>query len=321
MGRKVVDMKVRLFCLLVAAMVGFVRADASQFDGVAAYVNDKVITIDTVMKEVHLSFNLASLPPQEAFNKIRELFPVVRDLAIERILILKAYEDSGMTLPNEVINRRMQEIIARDFGGDEALLKAMLRERQMTYADWAKLVRENTIVAAMRQFQVTQKVVVSPRKVKEFYAEHMEEYGELKGVHLRTIMLAPNQGPELAQEILAALRKGEDFAALAKQHSQDAKASVGGDWGVIQPEAEFNGDVVEFIKQMPVGLCPEPFMMKGYAFIIEKVAEQRTRPPKLTDIWADVEARVRMELGMKRYKAWIEELRKNAYIKINEIPL
>ncbi len=319
--KKGFTMKKWMTCLLMALAVGFARAEVSQFDGVAAYVDDKVVTIDTVMKELHLSFNLAALPPQEAYGKVRELFPVVRDLAIERILILKAYDESGMTLPNEIINRRMQEIVARDFGGDEALLKAMLRERQMTYAEWMKLMRENTIVAAMRQFQVTQKVVVSPRKVKAYYAEHRDSFGELQGVHLRTIMLSPDQGAAVMEEVLAELAGGEDFGVLAKQYSQDAKAAEGGDWGFIQPEKEFNADVVEMISQLKVGERSEPLNVMGYLLLLEKVAERRTPPPPLSEIWSTVEARVREELGMARYEAWINELRENAYIKIVDVEL
>ncbi len=314
-------MKRFVFSLMLAMGVGLARAEVSQFDGVAAYVNDKVVTIDTVMKELHMTFNFAQLSQQDAYEKVRELFPVVRDMAIERILILQAYEESGMVLPNDVINRRMQEIIARDFGGDEALLKSMLRERQMTYAEWAKLIRENTIVAAMRQFQVSQKVVVSPKVVRAYYAEHRESYGKLEGVHVRTIMLAPEQGEAKAEEILAALEAGESWATLAKEYSRDAKAAEGGDWGFIQPADEFVADVVAQIDALKVGERSKPFSMMGYTLLIEKVAEKRSAIPELQEIWQQVESDVRNELGVKRYAAWVEELRRNAYIKLNEVQL
>ncbi len=314
-------MKIRLFCLVMAAMVGMVRADASQFDGVAAYVNNKVITIDTVMKELHMSFNFASLSQQEAYAKVRELFPVVRDLAIERVLILKAYEDSGMTLPSDVINRRMQDIIARDFGGDEALLKSMLRERQMTYEEWAKLIRENTIVAAMRQFQVTQKVIVSPKMVKDYYAAHKQSYGKLEGVHIRTLLLSPEQGTSVAEEVLAAFAKGESWESLAKTYSQDAKAAEGGNWGFIIPANEFNAEIADKVTALKVGERLGPINMMGYLLFVEKLDERRTDPPPLAEIWSEVEAQVRNELGMKRYEAWVNDLRSNAYIKVNELAL
>ena len=108
--------------LMLLAYAGL-HAEPTFYDGVAAYVNDKVITVDTVMQELHNGFDLSSIPPAEQANRIRELFPVVRDMLVNRTLILEAYEASGAELPNEVVNERVRAIIADQFGGDEAKLK------------------------------------------------------------------------------------------------------------------------------------------------------------------------------------------------------
>ena len=108
-----------LAILAVLAAVAVARAELSFYDGVAAYVDDKVVTVETVLLQMRMNFDLSKVPPAELPTRIRELFPVVRDMIVDRMLILKAYEESGAQLPNEAVNARVKEIIAESFEGSE----------------------------------------------------------------------------------------------------------------------------------------------------------------------------------------------------------
>ncbi len=313
-------MKRGLFaCLLLMPMV--LLAEPSPYDGVAAYVNDKVVTLDTVMKELHASFDLSQLAPQARADKVRELFPVVRDLIIERMLVLKAYEDSGAQLPSEAVTARVQSIIAEQFNGDEAKLTETLRRARMTKPEWVRQVREKMIVSAMTRLQVNQKTVVSPRRVKEYFAENMERFAEAGGTRVGVIYLSPAQGAEVAAAVEADLQAGKPFAEVAKQYSSDSKAAEGGDWGFVKPEDSFAPMVVEALKKLKVGETSPLLSQGGHRFIVQKIAERRGRMPTLAEAWPRAEAAVRMELGMERHRKWLESLRKEAYIKLVDVPL
>ncbi len=307
------------FLLLLPALV--LRAAPSPYDGVAAYVNDKVVTVDTVMKELHSGFDLSRVPAERRADKVRELFPVVRDLIVDRMLILKAYEDSGAQLPNEAVTERVQAIVADDFGGDEAKLTEMLRRSRMTKPEWVRQVRENMIVAAMRQLQVGRKTAVSPRRVKEYFAEHMDDFAEEGGVRVRLILIPPAQGAAAAEAALAELNKGVPFEEVAKRHSSDAKAKEGGDWGFVNPEATFAPAVVEALRGLKVGEHSGILEQAGYRSIVQKAAVRKGKRPTLAEAWPAAEAAVRAQLGQERYKAWLEGLRKAAYIKHVDVPL
>ncbi len=310
-----------LASLAVVGLSVAVWAQASHYDGVAAYVNNKVITVDTVMKELHLGFNFSQMHPMEARAKIRELFPVVRDMAIDRMLILKAYEDSGAQLPNEIVNERIQMIIAEDFDGDEAKLKEELRRNRMTYAEWVKQTRENMVVTAMRQLQVNKKIVVSPQKVKTYYAEHMDEFTEDGGVRVRTMLFTPDQGAAAAEAAMAELKAGKPFEEVAKAVSSDLKAAEGGDWGYVKPEEVFAPQMVEVINGLKVGEISDILENSGYRSIVQKVDVRKGRRATLQEAWKDAENAVRQELGQERYNQWVESLRKNAFIKVTEVQL
>lgn len=297
------------------------QAAPSPYDGVAAYVNDKVVTVDTVMKELHSGFDLSQVPMAQRADKVRELFPVVRDLIVDRMLILKAYEDSGAQLPNEAVTERIQAIVADEFGGDEARLTEMLRRNRMTKPEWIRHIRENMIVSAMRQLQVGKKTVVSPRRVKEYFAEHMDEFAEEGGVRVRVILIPPAQGAAAAEAALAELKKGVPFEEVAKKYSSDAKAKDGGDWGFVVPEATFAPAVAEALRGLKVGEHSGILEQRGYRSIVQKAEVRKGRRPTLAEAWPAAEAAVRAQLGQERYKVWLEGLRKAAYIKHVDVPL
>ena len=309
------------FVLLGVLCSGMLRAEAAVYDGPAAFVNDKVVTIDTVMKELHASFDLAQLPPARRAEKVREMFPAVRELLIDRMLILKAYEDSGARLPEHVVTERIQAILADEFGGDEAKLVETLRRGRMTKAEWMRHVRENIIVAAMRQLQVGKKVSVSPQKVKTYFAEHMDEFAVEGGVRVRTILLTPAQGDAAAEEALAALEKGEAFEAVARRLSSDSQAAQGGDWGFVKPEETFAPAVVAALAALKPGERSGVIEQGGWRTIVQKVEVRAGRMMTLAEAWPEVEAIVRAQEGQARYEAWLRELRRAAWIRVVEVAL
>lgn len=306
--------------LLMAAGV-FARAEVTLYDGVAAYVNDKVITVETVMMQMRMNFDLARVPAQDRAAKIRELFPVMRDMLVDRLLILKAYEDSGAQLPNEAVNGRVKDIVAESFEGNEAKLRVMLRARRMTYEEWVKQVREDMIVQAMRQLQIGKKVSVSPKVVKTYFAEHMDDFAEEGGVRVRTIMIVPEKGEAAAKAALEELAAGAEFGEVARKYSGDEQAANGGDWGFVQPQEVFSPQMVEALAELKEGAYREVSLGGGYRVILQKAEVRRGRRPTLAEAWPRVERVVKDKLGRERYEAWLEELRKHAYIYLPEIEL
>lgn len=314
-------MKLRLVLLAWLCATCVAWAQATKYDGVAAYVNNKVVTIDTVLKQLHSHFDFAAVPDHEVPVRMREYFPVVRDLIIDRMLILQEYEDSGSNLPSAYFNARIEEILSADYGGDEAKLKEALRRANMTYDEWVKQVREDVIVQAMRQLQVGKKIMVSPRRVKEYFAEHMDDFAKETGTRVRTILITPDQGEAVANEVMAALKAGGDFAELAKKYSSDSQAAEGGDWGYVNPKEAFAPMIAEALNGLKNGAYSDILESAGYRFIVQKVDVRRGERPQLKDVWSEVESAVRAQLGQERYKDWIEGLRKKAYIRTVESPI
>ncbi|MCJ7814650.1 MAG: peptidylprolyl isomerase, partial [Xanthomonadales bacterium] len=97
--------------------------------------------------------------------------------------------------------------------------------------------------------------------VKEYHARHiMVEIDEL---------MTPRLAMDAITEIKQKLNDGDDFAALAKQYSDDpSSANLGGDMGWFPPEA-YGDRVYQTLIAMQAGQVSEPFQTEGGWHVIE----------------------------------------------------
>jgi peptidyl-prolyl cis-trans isomerase D len=149
---------------------------------------------------------------------------------------------------------------------------------------------------------------VSEQEIADYYAEHRDDrFQEPEQIHSRQILIrvAPTADDDAraaarkkAEELLAKLKAGEDMAALAKKHSQDAiSASKGGDLGFLargRMPAEF--DEAAFALQ-PGELSDVVSSASGFHLI--RVEERREAGPKPIEAVRDEIAEVlRRERGL-----------------------
>lgn len=117
------------------------------------------------------------------------------------------------------------------------------------------------------------RVEVHTGDIEEYYDLHVDSFSHPEEVRLRHILLKLDPGAEqevveekrrVLQNLLERVRKGEDFAALARAHSEDATAIRGGDLGYVKrgelaPEVEAtafalkSGEVSDIVSS-PFGL-------------------------------------------------------------------
>jgi peptidyl-prolyl cis-trans isomerase C len=128
------------------------------------------------------------------------------------------------------------------FPSEQAFLAA-LAERQMTLDKLRLDIRQQMQAMKLVEAEIGPTVEVTDVEVTDFYTKNPEKFQEPESVHASHILIrTPDATDEAqkkkaraeAQSVLAELKKGGDFAALAKEHSQDASSAArGGDLGLI----------------------------------------------------------------------------------------
>lgn len=120
-------------------------------------------------------------------------------------------------------------------------------------------------------------------QVKAYYDGHPDEFLEVRARHILIAdsdtpggasKLTPAQAEAKIQDIAARLKKGEDFATLAKENSDDpGSKNKGGELGFVS----YGQTVPEFQKQLwtlPVGQTSAPFQSR-YGYHIVQAEEHR----------------------------------------------
>jgi len=122
--------------------------------------------------------------------------------------------------------------------------------------------------------QAEGKAAVTDQAMKKVYDEAVTQMGSEQEVRARHI-LVPTEAE--AKAILAEIKKGTDFAELAKQKSKDPGAAAeGGDLGYFAKE-QMVPEFAEVAYKMDKGQLSEPVKTQ-FGWHIIKVEDKRTKP-------------------------------------------
>jgi peptidyl-prolyl cis-trans isomerase C len=156
------------------------------------------------------------------------------------------------------------------------------------------------------------KAAVTPEALKKVYDEASKQMGGEQEVRARHI-LVPTE--DEAKAILVEIKKGTDFAELAKQKSKDPGAAAeGGDLGYFSKD-QMVPEFAEAAFKMDKGQVSDPIKTQ-FGWHIIKVEDKRTKPvPEFDKVKDQIEAYVQRKaqaeyIGKLRETAKVERLDK-----------
>jgi parvulin-like peptidyl-prolyl isomerase len=127
------------------------------------------------------------------------------------------------------------------------------------------LIRRNAKAVAVRE--AVSGFGLSETDVKKYFESHPAEFGKVCVSHVLV------KSKEEADAVVARLRGGEDFAAVAKDKSQDpGSAQEGGDLGCVAANL-FVPEFEEAAKTLPVGQVSDPVQTQ-FGFHVLKVRDR-----------------------------------------------
>ena len=220
-------------------------------DGIAAVVNDKVITYVQINQQVAETEKLLrqNLQGEELFERVKEAKLNVLKALIDRELIIQDFKTQGGFIPDTYTNERINDIIRDEYGGDRVAFIKTLYERGVTMQKYKDEIQDNAIVGYMRNKNVVQTVLVSPYQIEQYYQQNLRLFQQDEQIKVSTIVLRKSLFPsqktvdgkqvtydpqeEIAKEILYKLDTGADFADLAKSYSEAGNKDDGGELGWV----------------------------------------------------------------------------------------
>jgi peptidyl-prolyl cis-trans isomerase SurA len=299
-------------------------------DGIAAIVNNDVVTISQVrdligarersLREIYSGAELE--------NKLKEMrLSAIKDL-IDRQLILQEFkkmQEKGATIPDYIVDDRIQAIIRQEFGGDRSAFVRTLQAQGYTLTQFKAIEREKIVIQAMRQQKVDNNFVISPTQIQAYYEKNKQAYATPEQVKLRMIVIregssgdVPDIGSkrELAEEIREKVAQGAEFDRMAEMYSEDETTQqIGGDWGWIERNT-LNEKLTDVAFSLRPGEVSPVIGIDNTYYIIMVEAKRNATVKPIGDVRDEIEKNLIQQERTKAQERWLDTLRQKAYIKI-----
>jgi peptidyl-prolyl cis-trans isomerase SurA len=306
------------------------RLDLRFADGIAAIVEDKIITVEDIRREIGPlipALQKEARNEKEFNEKLEALQDDVIQTLIDRVLIVKEFnkpkdndESNRRQVPASVIDNYMAEQQITQFDGDRSKFLAYLRSQGMTLREYRKKVEEDIIYDYMRQQQRRSQSVVSPVKVETYYKENKDRFYQEDAALLRVVQFTRTNNETDAQlrakadDVLAKFRTGESFAELARQFSQDTRRNKGGDWGWIK-RSDMRKEFTDILFALKKGEVSQPILVPEGCFLLYVEDRKFAGIQPLEDVRGEIERILAQQMTRQSQERWLERLRRNGYVK------
>src|SRR5260370_32595127 len=195
-----------------------------------------------------------------------------------------------------------------------------LEAQGMTYEKFREQIRDQIIVEALRQKNISSEIIISPHKVETYYEAHRDEYKVEDEVKLRMIVLnktVETDAPparQVAEEILRKLGEGASFEDMAKVYSQGSQRKEGGEWGWTEKSA-LRKELAEVAFTLKSGERSGVIETPEACFLM-LVEDQRTAHNKpLSEVRDQIENHLLLDERNRLEKQWIERLKKKTFFR------
>jgi peptidyl-prolyl cis-trans isomerase SurA len=306
-------------------------------DGIAAVVNDKVITFEQIKAHVAETERLYSQTYQgdELQEKMKEARLDVLKALIDRELIIQDFKKSGGAIPDTFVNERVNDEIRERYGGDRIVFIKTLYEQGETMAKFRDDIADNAIVQYMRTRNVAQTVLVSPYQIEQYYQQNLRLFQQDEQIKISTIVLRKSQFPstkmvngkevtydpqeDIAKEILYKLDTGSDFADLAKADSEASNKDDGGALGWVTEKGKLaiRADLWPYISKLQPGQHTDVISTAdGYYYIVQVEDRTKASITPIDDVRKQIEDTIINQQSQEHQQDWYDSLRAKAYIKM-----
>jgi len=266
--------------------------EAQELDAIAAVVNDDVVLESEVTREINLV--IPQLRQQGTAVPAPEQ---LRKQVVERLILKKLQQQRAKQLGIEVDEATLLETVSNiaarnNLSVDE--LKATLEAGGIRFQDFWEDTRMQILLSRLQTQDVTRNIQVTDQEVDRFLAKNASQLIPREQVRLQHILVALPDNPTPAQVaqaekkakgLLAKIRGGADFGAVAAASSDGRTALQGGDLGWFEMAA-VPTLVTDLARTMAKGEITEPLRSPSGFNIIKLTDIKGAGPQSVTQTHA-----------------------------------
>ena len=298
-----------------------VKPVAAELPDVVARVNGEAINradLEEAVSEVETRAG----QPMPADQRDRVLRAVLDQLIGYRLLVQETAARKT-AVPDAEVEARIGQI--RSQFPSEEVFQQQLQQRKMTLEQLRTDTRASLQITALLQAELDAKTAVTPEQVNDFYVKNPAAFQQGERVKASHILVRVQANADAAERekarakaagLLADVKAGKDFAALAKQYSDDpGSGAQGGDLGFFQ-----RGQMVPPFEQAAFALSvgqTSDLVTSDFGFHIIRVTDKQPgRTQTLEEVRPDIEQYLVGQNREQQTRLFVEALKAKGKVEI-----
>ena len=252
-----------------------------------------------------------------------EIYRGLLDQLVSIHLLRQEVTAQKVAIPDADLEKRMAEVMQQFPSKD--VFAEMLKNQDTTLEKFRTEQRQDLAINKMLGDALKDKVAATPAQIDEFYKQNPDRFKQGERVRASHILIAVPQGADAvtktqartkAEGLLKKVKAGGDFAALAKENSQDPGSAIqGGDLGYFQP-----GQMVPEFNEVAFKLAPgtvSDLVETQFGFHIIKVVEKQTaRTVPLDEVRPQLTQFLENQNRQRETQAFVAGLRAKGKVEI-----
>ena len=271
--------------LLLAGLVPVAMAQGRSVvrsgDYIHAVVNQELVTVGEIEQRMARARDIATrsgqrLPPES------DLRQQVIDALIEERVIVTYARESGLKVDDPEVDRAVQNVAAQNQLTLEQF-RARLRAEGIDYARFRANLRDQMLVERVREREVYQRIRITDGDIDRFVEEQRRGTQADTELNISQVLVTVPEGADdatvaarraRAEAALARIQAGQDFAAVAREMSEDGNRERGGEIGLRQA-ARLPDLFVDTVRSLQPGQVVAAPVRSGAGFHVLKLVERR----------------------------------------------
>lgn len=300
---------------------------AQTLEAIVVRVGDRIITTSQYERRLRDTMNeidQSGLPADQATARKAEAKKNLVDELISELLIKDRADRLGITISDA----EMKEAIVRlkqQYGiTTDAEFEQSLQKSGLTRADMESRLRDSLITNKVFAQELRSRAELDDKELRERYDRDKERYRLPERAHLREIVILRPEAPgsvdaarQKANDIVAQVKNGADFAKTATTTSESGTKDKGGDLGEVA-RGELLPDLDKAVFNAQPGAIIGPIETKSGWHILKVETRLPSEVPAFESVKDKLRKDVSDETFQRDLKAYIDRLRKDAFIQINE---
>ncbi|MHB0971107.1 MAG: peptidylprolyl isomerase [Thermoanaerobaculia bacterium] len=319
-------MKKTTLALLI--LLAALPASAAEIvEAIVARVGDRIITRSQYTNRLQdgLEEIEKTVPPAERPARIENFRKTLLDDMLSELLLKDRADRLGLAISDAEVKDATKRLMAQYGLKTDAEFEDSLKKSGLTRPEMEARLRDTLLTNKVFSRELRSRSDMTDKELRDKYAREKESYRLPERATVREIIIVIPEAPtasavdalrERAAQAAARAKAGEDFAKLVAEYSDAPSKERGGDIGNVN-RGELLGALDQAVFNADAGTIAGPIETR-FGFHILKI-EQRlpSEIPSFDTIKEQLRQDASEETFQRDYRAYIESLRKEAFIQVN----